>query len=289
MNPTDTHPSAKLTALADGSLDSPALLERVAASPELRDDLERQVRAVTALRSVDLDAPAGLRMRIQAERVRARKPVRGRRIALGGALAAGLAAAALALTLAVPDAGPAGPTVVQAAQLAQLPPAGRGAAPGSPKLLDVTAFGLSYPDWGPGFGWQATGVRRDRLAGSRGGDGLLREGRPAGRLHDPRRASDRCTRRRRVGPARRDDPAVPAGRELDRRHLAAWPAHLRALRKGRPARRPARPRRLEGPPLSDSQAKATPPRGRGISPIPPSRGAGEARRMAFTDLTGTAL
>ena len=165
MNPTDTRPSAELTALADGSLDSPALLERVVASPELRDDLERQLRAVTALRSVDLAAPAGLRMRIEAERVRARKPVRRRRIALGGALAAGLAAAALALTLAVPDAGPAGPTVVQAAQLAQLPPAGRGAAPGSPKLLDVTAFGLSYPDWGPGFGWQATGVRRDRLEG----------------------------------------------------------------------------------------------------------------------------
>jgi hypothetical protein len=165
MNPTDTRPSAELTALADGSLYSPALLERVVAAPGLRDDLERQRWAVNALRSVDLAAPVGLRMRIEAERARARKPVRRRRIALGGTLAAGLAAAALALTLALPDAGPAGPTVVQAAQLAQLAPAGRGAAPGSPKLLDVSAFGLSYPDWGPGFGWHVTGVRRDRLEG----------------------------------------------------------------------------------------------------------------------------
>ncbi len=165
MNPTDTHPSAELTALADGSLDSPALLERVAASREVRSELELQSRAVAALRSVDLAAPAGLRMRIEAERERARGPVRRRRIALGGALAAGLAAAALALTLALPGAGPAGPTVVQAAQLAQLPPAERGAAPGSAELFDVTAFGLSYPDWGPGFGWQVVGVRRDRLEG----------------------------------------------------------------------------------------------------------------------------
>ena len=120
---------------------------------------------MAALRTVELVAPAGLRVRVEAERDRARTPLRRRRLALGGAFAAGLAAAALALALALPSAGPGAPTVVEAAQLAQLPAAGRGAIPGSPKLLDVRAFGLSFPDWGPGLGWEATGVRHDRLQG----------------------------------------------------------------------------------------------------------------------------
>ena len=165
MNPTHTQPPAELTALADGSLDSSALLQHVARSPELRAELEAQSRAVAALRTVELVAPAGLRVRIEAERDRARTPRRRRRLALGGCVASGLAAVALALALALPSAGPGAPTVVQAAQLAQLPAAARGAVPGSPKLLDTTAFGLSFPDWGPGPGWQATGVRRDRLEG----------------------------------------------------------------------------------------------------------------------------
>ena len=130
MNPTHTQPPAELTALADGSLDSSALLQHVARSPELRAELEAQSRAVAALRTVELVAPAGLRVRIEAERDRARTPRRRRRLALGGCVAAGLAAAALALALALPSAGPGAPTVVQAAQLAQLPAA---AARGGPR------------------------------------------------------------------------------------------------------------------------------------------------------------
>ena len=165
MNRTDITPPVQLTALADGSLDSPALLERVAASPVLRAELESQSKAVAALRGVELAAPASLRTRIESERDRAGVPARRRRTAVGGALAAGLAAVALAVALALPDTGPAGPTVVQAAQLAKLAPAEPDAIPGSPKPLEATAFGLSYPDWGPGFGWQATGVRRDQVQG----------------------------------------------------------------------------------------------------------------------------
>lgn len=165
MNRNHISPIAELTALADGSLDSPVLLERVAGSPELQAELERQSRAVAALRAVDLATPAGLRMRVETERIRARRPLRDRRVALGGALAAGLAAAGLLAALFGPETGPSGPTVVQAAQLAHLPAAERGAVPGSPKLLHVTAFGVGYPDWSPAFGWEAVGVRHDRLEG----------------------------------------------------------------------------------------------------------------------------
>jgi hypothetical protein len=165
MNRHRIPPTVELTGLADGTLNSPALLKRVVDSPILQVELERQSCAVAALRGVELASPAGLRTRVEAERSRARGPRRRRRVAFGGALAAGLAAAGLLVALFLPQTGPAGPTVVQAAQLAHLPAAERGAAPGSPKLLGVTAFGLAYPDWGPGFGWEAAGVRRDQLEG----------------------------------------------------------------------------------------------------------------------------
>jgi hypothetical protein len=87
---------AELAALADGSL-SPerraALAGRIEASPELADLLAEQERAVALTRdaAAQVDAPAGLRARIEAER-RPRRSGIGRPLVLVGAVAAVLAA-----------------------------------------------------------------------------------------------------------------------------------------------------------------------------------------------------
>jgi hypothetical protein len=129
-------------------------------------DLDKQQFAVAALRSVELWAPPGLRTRIEAERERARKPARRRRFALGGALAGATAAAAVLVALLLPG-GAGGPTVVEAAELASRPPTEPAPAPGEPKLLDASAFGLPFPDWAEKFGWEASGRRVDELDGRR--------------------------------------------------------------------------------------------------------------------------
>jgi Anti-sigma-K factor rskA len=94
---------AELAALADGSL-APgrraALQARVAASPELADRLAEQQRAVALARSAAaaVEAPAGLRARIEAQR-RARRPPLQRRLVLIGAAAAAVLAVAIGLTV----------------------------------------------------------------------------------------------------------------------------------------------------------------------------------------------
>jgi len=83
---------AELAALADGSLppERRAVLEaRVAASPELADRLAEQERAVTLMRtaSAEVEAPAALRARIDAQRPPRRMPVSRRLVAVGAAAA----------------------------------------------------------------------------------------------------------------------------------------------------------------------------------------------------------
>lgn len=167
MTPIDDAEHSELTALADGTLSGRRrrrLEERLAREPELRDELERQRKAVTALRATDLAAPASLRERIEAERERARRPARRRRVALGGALAGAAAAGVLALVLALPD-GAGAPTVVEASELAERPAAGPPPRPGRPDRLAVGAFGLPFPDWADKFGWRPAGLRRDEIDG----------------------------------------------------------------------------------------------------------------------------
>jgi Anti-sigma-K factor rskA len=96
---------AELAALADGSLapDRRAELEaQVAASSELADRLAEQERALALTRgaATEVEAPAGLRARVAAERRAGRAP-RTRRFVLVGAAAAATAAAAVAIGLAV--------------------------------------------------------------------------------------------------------------------------------------------------------------------------------------------
>jgi Anti-sigma-K factor rskA len=97
---------AELAALADGSLDPErrvALEARVAESPELAELLAEQERAVALVRApaAEVDAPASLRARVQAQRPARRAP---RRFVLVAGTAAA-AAAAVVIGLSVFDSG----------------------------------------------------------------------------------------------------------------------------------------------------------------------------------------
>ena len=95
----------ELAALADGSLapEHRAELEaRIDASPILADRLAEQERAVALLRGAgdEVEAPAGLRARLDAQRS-ARTVRTPRRLALGGVAAAAVAAAAIVAVVVV--------------------------------------------------------------------------------------------------------------------------------------------------------------------------------------------
>jgi hypothetical protein len=158
-----------LAALADGSLSGrrrAAVEARVAESPALRAALERQRAGLTALRGLDLAAPAGLRRRLDAERRSPSRTVRRRRLQIFGGLAGAAAAAALVAALVLPG-GAAGPTVVEAAELAERPAtqATVPADPGNPKLLEASVEGVPFPNLAEEFDWREAGARSDQLEG----------------------------------------------------------------------------------------------------------------------------
>jgi len=95
----------ELAALADGSLAPEHRAEveaRIEASPILADRLAEQERAVGLLRSAgdEVEAPAGLRARLEAQRS-ARTVRTPRRLALGGVAATAVAAAAIVAVVVV--------------------------------------------------------------------------------------------------------------------------------------------------------------------------------------------
>jgi hypothetical protein len=155
----------ELAALADGSLapdcvrEVEAMLER---SPELVERLEEQRRAVDLVRAAagSVDAPAGLRARVDARRA----PARRRRYAWVGGIAVAAAAVALALVLALPE-NVGGPTVAQAAVLTVRPATGPAPPASSPTLLARDVEGVPFPNWAKKFEWRATGLRTDTLDG----------------------------------------------------------------------------------------------------------------------------
>jgi anti-sigma-K factor RskA len=121
---------AELAALADGSVASDrraALEAQVAASPALADRLAEQERAVALLRGAEaeVEAPAGLRARLEAQR----SPRTGRtprRLAFAGVAAATVAAAAIGVT--VSGSGSHGPRYEAALAATPLAPGARGDA-----------------------------------------------------------------------------------------------------------------------------------------------------------------
>jgi anti-sigma-K factor RskA len=95
----------ELAALADGSLDPERRAEveaQIEASPILADRLAEQERAVALLQGAgdEVEAPAGLRARLEAQRS-ARTVRTPRRLALGGVAAAAVAAAAIVAVVVV--------------------------------------------------------------------------------------------------------------------------------------------------------------------------------------------
>jgi hypothetical protein len=167
---------ARLAALADGTLPAGGrerIVARVQGSPELRDELEAQRRAVAIVRHVEeVPAPASLQRSIDAlaagRSARRGSAVRPRLVA--AAMLAAVAAAALIVALTAgpePIEGRPAPTVLQASRLA-LSPALLPSPAESPRdrgrLVD-SVEGISYPYWRGRFGWRTAGARTDRLGG----------------------------------------------------------------------------------------------------------------------------
>jgi hypothetical protein len=126
----DVQEVAELAALADGSVapDRRAALEaQVAASPALADRLAEQERAVALLQGAgdEVEAPAGLRARLEAQRPAGtvRAP---RRLALAGVAAA--AVAAVAIGVAVTSSGSHGTRFQAALGATGLVPGAKGDA-----------------------------------------------------------------------------------------------------------------------------------------------------------------
>jgi hypothetical protein len=162
---------AELCALADGTLPPERRADveaRVAASPELKTLFDRQRRAVEAIQALASEAaPESLR-RAVAARQRVRDSRRERfwwgspRLVVAGALAAAVVVAAVVLV-----GGNGGPTVAEAAQLADRPASAPAPAPlgesGTHLALDVE--GVAFPNLQRSFGWRADRVRYDKLDG----------------------------------------------------------------------------------------------------------------------------
>jgi anti-sigma factor RsiW len=159
---------AELCALADGTLpdDRRAEVEaRVAASPELRELVERQRAAVTATRALAADEPSPS----LAAAVGSLRPERRgrRRLVPRLAFAAAAAVAVAAVAAVLVTGGPGAPTVADAASVAaELP-----TAPAPPPLgtagtrLALGVQGVSFPDLARAYGWRAIGVRHARVDG----------------------------------------------------------------------------------------------------------------------------
>jgi anti-sigma-K factor RskA len=125
----DARELAELAALADGSLTAErraALEARVASSPELAGQLAEQERALALTRSAaaEVEAPPGLRARIEAQG-QARQ---SRRVALIGVVAAAAAVVVVAIGVAVSRSEPSGEQFRAALGPTGLVPGARGDA-----------------------------------------------------------------------------------------------------------------------------------------------------------------
>jgi hypothetical protein len=174
MEPDPTHglsddELADLARLVDGTLPPERREEveaRIAASSQLASIVERQGVAVDALRATaDTGAPARLRSRVERRAAPARRP---KRLVLGGAMAA-LAAIALALVLVLPGTLSGGPSVADAAALAEQPPTQPPPTPvaSTPQLLRAEVDGVPFPNYAAKFGWKPVGARHDSVGGRR--------------------------------------------------------------------------------------------------------------------------
>lgn len=160
---------AELCALADGTLPPERRAEveaRVAASPELRELVDRQRRALTATQALAKEQPPASLVE-SVEALRSSRRPRARRLVPRLALAGGLAAAVAVVAAVVLTGGPGGPMVADAARLASKPANGPAPPPlaNSSTRLAADVEGVAFPNLARWAGWHATGVRRGRIDG----------------------------------------------------------------------------------------------------------------------------
>jgi hypothetical protein len=156
----DDRDCATLVALADGleTEDTRRMAARVEADDELRALVAEQRRIATMVRTAAAEERAPMALRTA---MRPRRQAR-RRGPLAAALAGAAALAAALIALVIGGGGnPTAPTLAAVASLAARAPAA--AAPSPLPSVD----GVRFPDWRRHFGWRATGVRTDRVAGRR--------------------------------------------------------------------------------------------------------------------------
>ena len=130
----------------------------------LDDELAERGRALIAAAVAETMAPLALRERIEADRRRAPKSARPRRLR---ALlpAAGLVAAAVVAVVLLAGGGANAPSVLATASLATggpvLPAPAEDEANGA--VLKTSMGGVPFPYWGDSFKWEAVGIRDDKI------------------------------------------------------------------------------------------------------------------------------
>jgi hypothetical protein len=175
---------ATLAALADGSLTGAArerALRSIRSSPELKDALAEQIRAVELVGSLTERAPASLREDVHAMIAREhsrgaaayhldgaprrRRARWGVRVAATGALAA--VAAALLITLSIGLRHHRPPTFREALAQTQLPASASAPTESSTRSDQLTAAvdSVTFPYWDQHFRWRATGSRAGKIRG----------------------------------------------------------------------------------------------------------------------------
>jgi hypothetical protein len=130
----------------------------------LDEELAERGRALIAAAVAETMAPLALRERIEADRARAAKPARSRRLR---ALlpAGGLVAAAVVAVVLVVGGGSGAPSVLATAALATggpvLPAPAEDTSNGA--VLKASMDGVPFPYWGGSFHWEAVGARNDKI------------------------------------------------------------------------------------------------------------------------------
>ncbi|MEO8688983.1 MAG: hypothetical protein ABI611_12295 [Solirubrobacteraceae bacterium] len=174
LSPED---EADLVAFVDGHLDAEgrARVEaRAATDPDYKSALVRQQvgRDAVTTAAESTGAPLALKTRVDAmgtARGRHKGEQRsGVRTRLGGLRwpAAGLAAGAIAVTLAVVMLIGGGPVIEDVAAAAARPPEARVATvPPTSKLLEERVADVRFPNYAGKFGWKAVGTRVDEIEG----------------------------------------------------------------------------------------------------------------------------
>jgi hypothetical protein len=130
----------------------------------LDEELAERGRALIAAAVAETNAPLALRERIEADRARAAKPARSRRLR---ALlpAGGLVAAAIVAVVLVLGGDGGAPSVLATASLATGGPVLPAPAEdtSNDKVLKASMEGVPFPYWGGSFRWEAVGAREDKI------------------------------------------------------------------------------------------------------------------------------